>query len=77
MPVYEYRCKECNEKYEIFHKGKEEAEKIVCPKCDSKESKKLLSGFSAGSSNGFENPCASGSCGIPAGGCASGMCGLN
>jgi len=77
MPVYEYRCKNCNQKYEIFYKGKEDKEKIVCPKCSSRKNKKLLSGFSAGNSNSFENPCSSGSCGIAAGGCASGICGLN
>ena len=77
MPVYEYRCKDCNEKYEILHKGQEEKDKVVCPGCNSKESKKLLSGFSANVSSS-EPSCSTGSCGIPSpGGCASGMCGLN
>lgn len=77
MPIFEYRCKSCENKYEIFHRGKEEQDKIVCPNCESKENKKLLSGFSA-SVNSSDSPCSSGACGIPSpGGCASGMCGLN
>jgi putative FmdB family regulatory protein len=78
MPVYEYRCKSCDEKYEVFHRGKEEQEKVICPSCNSKESKKLLSGFNASVNSSSDSPCASGSCGIPAAGvCGSGMCGLN
>jgi len=47
MPVYEYKCKSCNSKYEIFHFTKEITEDIICPKCKSNEYEKLFSTFSA------------------------------
>ncbi|MBM4176493.1 MAG: zinc ribbon domain-containing protein [Ignavibacteria bacterium] len=81
MPVFEYRCTECNSKYEILHLGQEKAEDIFCPSCNSKNHKKLLSAFSPsmGSSSGFSgDACSTGACDVPSyGGCASGMCGLN
>ncbi len=77
MPVYEYRCKSCETKYEVFYKVKEELDKVKCPECDSQDHKKLLSGFSATVTSESQGSCATGSCGIPAGGCAPGMCGLN
>jgi putative FmdB family regulatory protein len=63
MPVYEYKCKSCNSKYEVFHFTKEIAEDIVCPKCKSSEYEKLFSTFSANVSpggnikNDYDSPC--------------------
>jgi len=78
MPVYEYLCKNCNKKYEVFHKSLKNQDEVSCPDCKSFENKKLLSSFQASISNTPDNSCASGNCDMPmGGGCASGMCGLN
>lgn len=83
MPVFEYKCKNCNTKYEVYHKSSTSSEKVVCPDCHSEEREKLFSSFSASvdvsHSHASEAGCASGMCGYPGngGGCASGMCGLN
>lgn len=81
MPIFEYKCKDCNSKYEIFHKSFANLEEVVCPSCSSKNSQKLLSAFSAvGVSTENVSSCESGNCGTEpsySGGCASGMCGLN
>lgn len=82
MPIFEYKCADCNAKYEVLHKSISNITEVTCPECGSANSKKLLSSFSAsvGSSSSFDGGCASGNCGIPSassGGCASGMCGLN
>ena len=80
MPVYEYRCSDCNSKFDMFHKSTVNQEEVVCPKCGSVNNKKLLSTFSAsfGSSSSDYSSCSDGSCSAPvSGGCASGMCGLN
>lgn len=82
MPIFEYKCNDCSKKFEILHKSSANLEEVICPDCQSKNSKKLLSTFSAStSSSSFDSapPCASGSCGVPSfgGGCSSGMCGLN
>ncbi len=80
MPVFEYKCKECDSKYEILHKSSEKQEDIFCPNCHSTKHIKLISTFSSNISGGSDGGgCADGSCCIPSygGGCASGMCGLN
>jgi putative FmdB family regulatory protein len=78
MPIFEYQCKSCNTKYEVLHKTTEKSEDVTCPKCQSKENKRLLSSFSASMGTSSGGGCASGNCDVPySGGCASGMCGLN
>lgn len=83
MPIYEYRCSDCETKFEILHKSTLNQKDVSCPECNSIKNEKLFSSFSAAfnSSPGDVNSCASGSCEIPdrnlSGGCASGMCGLD
>ena len=81
MPVFEYKCEDCNSIFEILHKSTKNQEVIQCPDCRSQHYKKLISVFSSKSSNSSPDfgGCADGSCGMsqPGGGCANGMCGLN
>jgi len=82
MPIFEYKCNDCGNKFDVLHKSSSNLEEVICPDCQSKNNKKLLSSFSAsiGSSSSFDSgsTCSNGSCGFnPGGGCASGMCGLN
>ncbi len=81
MPLFEYKCADCNTKYEVLHKSATNLSDVSCPNCNSKNAKKLLSTFSASvsdsSSSSYSGGCENGSCGLPSGGCASGMCGLN
>ena len=79
MPIFEYKCTECNSNYDVFHKTKEKEEDIVCPSCSSKSHVKLMSAFSSVMSSGSSSGCEGGSCGMPSfsGGCANGICGLN
>lgn len=77
MPVFEYQCNDCKNKFEIFHKSQSSKEEIKCPSCESENNQKLFSAFSSTVKSTFSAPsCASGQCGIPSGGCASGMCGF-
>jgi len=82
MPVFEYKCSDCNSKFEVLHKSSVNQEEVNCPKCKSLNSKKLFSSFSAsvsGASSYSGDSCSTGNCGTTPsyGGCASGMCGLN
>jgi len=82
MPIFEYKCNDCGKKFDVLHKSSSNLEEVICPDCQSKNSRKLLSSFSAstGSSSSYDggSSCSDGSCGLPSyGGCASGMCGLN
>ncbi|MBS4033356.1 MAG: zinc ribbon domain-containing protein [Ignavibacterium sp.] len=81
MPIFEYKCEECNSKFELLHKSSANNEEITCPFCKSVNNKKLFSAFSASvtGNSSYGDSCSTGSCGtVPSyGGCASGMCGLN
>jgi putative FmdB family regulatory protein len=83
MPVFEYKCKKCNTKFEVLHKSALNTERVACPNCSSINIKKLLSSFSTTSGNISNFPgeeCNSGSCRCNdnySGGCASGLCGLD
>lgn len=81
MPIFEYRCKDCNSTFEMLVKSSDE-NAVACPECKSSNNKKLFSAFSTSnsSSGGTYDSCASGNCGIDSssyGGCANGTCGLN
>jgi len=81
MPIFEYKCSECESKFEILTKSSDD-NKVSCPDCSSSKVKKLFSAFSAstGSVSYSDNSCSTGNCNVDvpsAGGCASGMCGLN
>jgi putative FmdB family regulatory protein len=58
MPIYEYTCTACEEIFALLRQAGDE-EEVVCPKCGSKDVKKLVSSFScsssgeSGSSGGF------------------------
>ncbi len=81
MPLFEYRCKDCNTTFEMLVKSNDENE-ILCPECKSSNNKKLFSAFSTANSTSDQsyNSCASGNCCIDSssyGSCANGACGLN
>ena len=82
MPIFEYKCKDCNSTFELLAKSSNRSEEVICPECHSSNNKKLFSAFStSAASESFPGEsCASGNCNIdnsPMGSCANGMCGLN
>jgi putative FmdB family regulatory protein len=50
MPIFEYECKACNHKFEELVSSKTTT--VVCPRCQSTETRKLLSMFAAASGSG-------------------------
>jgi putative FmdB family regulatory protein len=75
MPVYEYRCVSCGTTYDVFHRGREAAEDIVCPSCQSTQYKKLMSAPAVATK---QSAPAAPSCDSGGGGCCGGgMCGMN
>ncbi len=50
MPIYEFKCLKCCEKFEEIVNSKDIS--ICCPKCDSADTEKLVSSFSFKSSGG-------------------------
>jgi len=68
MPTFAYKCEDCGTKYEIFHKVREVIEDVICPQCNSRTSKKLISAVSIG---GFSNKSLAD---MPLSSCATGQC---
>lgn len=74
MPIYEYRCRECEARFERFVSGNT---RVACPECESRRVDRLLSVFavSNGTSRKANEPAgACGSCGDPRG---PGACSMN
>ena len=66
MPLYEYRCRECDQHCELLIRGEE---KPTCPHCESTTLTKLLSVVSAPAATGTADN-------LPAVGCGQPQCGL-
>lgn len=47
MPIYEYRCSECGEKFEKLVRFSASTYEVECPKCGGRRVEKLISTFSA------------------------------
>jgi putative FmdB family regulatory protein len=82
MPIFEYKCNDCNKKFDVLHKSSANQEEVVCPDCLSKNHQKLFSSFTASAGlQSFDRvpPCANGNCGMSSmnGGCSSDSCGFN
>ena len=76
MPLYEYRCLECEHEFEaLVPAGR--ADQASCPACGVPEVRRLLSMFAAPrAATSFSAPAAMGGDGASApGGCCGGACG--
>jgi putative FmdB family regulatory protein len=65
MPIYEYICQECGEKYEKLIRSSATPIKLSCPTCGSDRGKKALSllGAVGGGSSVSSKQAATPSCG--------------
>jgi putative FmdB family regulatory protein len=74
MPIYEYLCDDCGERYErIVMNGNT---KITCPKCESSKKTIQLSVFAA-PANGGKSSGGPSSTPSSGGGCCGGGCGCH
>ena len=74
MPIFEYVCRECNNRFELLIQGSAEA---ACPQCKTTNLDKQFSAFGVGATTGWESsgvPSPCGSCGDPRG---PGACSMN
>ncbi|MDD4816712.1 MAG: zinc ribbon domain-containing protein [Victivallaceae bacterium] len=53
MPIFEYKCAECGEKFEKIVRSSDE--QTGCPACQSHNVKRLFSGFAVGGSDNCRN----------------------
>jgi putative FmdB family regulatory protein len=45
MPIYEYECPKCKERFEVLQRLNDDATALKCPKCGGDKAKRVLSGF--------------------------------
>jgi putative FmdB family regulatory protein len=69
MPLFEYRCRACGDRFERFVLGKT---RPTCPVCESADVQKLLSVFAVAAGQtrreaAGDGPAACGTCGDPRG----------
>lgn len=59
MPIYEYRCQDCDAKFEKLVRRAEDASELACPSCGQKNLSLQLSVFASrtGGSGGEEACC--------------------
>ncbi len=75
MPIYEYRCESCTEKFEVLTRFAERDRSQVCPACESTRTRVLVSSFAfAGAGDSLESMDL-GSETSGGGGCCGGSCG--
>lgn len=48
MPIYEYECKQCGEKFELMRRVDANDREIACPKCGTQHPRRHVSLFSSG-----------------------------
>jgi len=56
VPIYEYRCLECGEKFEKLVHSMNSSLTIKCPKCAGAKVKKLLSAFGVHTAGSASEP---------------------
>jgi putative FmdB family regulatory protein len=59
MPIYEYECRNCEERFEVLQKMNEDNSHLRCPKCQAERPERVLSLFSPGSGK-FSSGCSTG-----------------
>ena len=52
MPIYEYRCEDCREGFELFVRSPSQQVNPTCPACRSHRVKKAISLFGVGKASG-------------------------
>ncbi len=66
MPLYEYRCDDCDHRFEVLQRLEAGAEELLCPECGAESLEKLFSTFAASAES------SAGAAMAPAGGCCRG-----
>jgi len=69
MPIYEYRCGDCEKSFETYVRAWGEA--VSCPACQGGRVEKQLSTFAFAGASGFTSS-VGGGCGCGRGGCGCG-----
>ena len=66
MPLYEYRCRGCGDRFEVLQRLGASGDEVLCPRCGAERPERVLSTFAAGGaregSGGFASGEAAAAC---------------
>jgi len=64
LPIYDYICKDCQERFDLFIGVAGKDEKHICKKCGSKNIEKIFASFGVGPSSDKDRDdyCPTGTC---------------
>ncbi len=78
MPIYEYLCESCGDKFEKLVRRSEDVLESGCPSCGQKHLRQEYSTFAARGGGEASSPAEMSGGGCPAGMCQTpGLCGRN
>ncbi len=60
MPIYEYKCKNCDNEFEMIRSANDDDRDVECPECGKKKVEKIMSVFAG--SGGSCSTCSTSSC---------------
>ena len=56
MPIYEYRCRDCDNLFQKLQPMSASADGLVCPKCGNPDVERQVSAFASTSTGGLLGP---------------------
>jgi putative FmdB family regulatory protein len=77
MPLYDYLCTECGERYDVFHRTTAGAEDIICPSCGSTNHRRLFSVVSVSTKSTSSDELGACAAEERGGECCGGRCAMN
>ncbi len=70
MPIYEYRCQDCDDKFEVMRSMSQADSPIECEHCHGNHTKRMLSTFNAHGESGAVTHSSGGCASCSGGSCA-------
>lgn len=46
MPIYQYKCEQCGNRFELLRGVDQDDSELTCPKCSAKSPRRVISSFS-------------------------------
>jgi putative FmdB family regulatory protein len=75
MPIYEFRCRDCNSKFDTLVRSQDNLSEINCERCSSTNVRRLVSSFAM--VGGYDDTYVASEASRGGGGCCGGSCGCS
>jgi putative FmdB family regulatory protein len=62
MPIYEYKCASCGNRFDVLQRMNEDGSSLTCPRCDAPHPEKMISACAPAGSSTTGAPSGARSC---------------